>query len=65
MVRVEEIKMVKDKNVSCVSCVRQKRIDGSVWIYCKIYFLEMVTRKGFDETGELHGCSEHEKEEKP
>lgn len=54
---MNEIKI--DKKVSCCSCQRQLRIDGTAWVYCSI-LPEMACIEGFDETGELHGCNKHE-----
>ena len=45
--------MVKDSSKSCVSCKREDK----AWIYCGIFNNEMLEIKGFDETGELHGCN--------
>ena len=40
------------------SCVRCKRETKQARVYCDIYNNQMLNIKGFDETGELHGCSE-------
>ena len=51
----EHKKIVMDKSVSCISC----KANVGAWIYCP-HLSTMLSIPGWDETGELNGCSEHQ-----
>ena len=51
------MRIVKDTESSCCNCNRQKKIDGTAWIYCQLYKEIEESDVEFDETGEKDGCS--------